>query len=174
VDIKGAAVDAPGGLITDEARAMVGAEVSRRTGAVIRREFQRWAAAVGDRNPLYFDAAHARRHGYRDVIAPPLYLPVATLGVVDLDELRPDGVPEGFLGSVPLPHTLRLMAGGETYEFLEPAYSGDQVTAVRRVRAMEQKTGRSGPFVVVLTETTYAREDGTVLSRATDTMLALP
>src|SRR5690242_11409478 len=96
-------------LIGDDARALIGAELFRRRGTVVRREFQRWAAAVGDRNPLYFDGEFARAHGYRDVIAPPLFLPVVTLGVADLGALRPDGVPGGFLGAVPLPHTPRLM-----------------------------------------------------------------
>ncbi|MFI7589715.1 MaoC family dehydratase N-terminal domain-containing protein [Spongisporangium articulatum] len=174
MDIKGAAAVAAPELVPDAARATVGTVVSRRSGPVIAREFQRWAAAVGDRNPLYFDAEFAGRHGYRDIVAPPLFLPVAVLGVVDVEQLRPDGVPAGFLGTVPLPHTPRLMAGGESWEFGEPAHPGDQVTAVRRIRSVEQKAGRSGAFVVVVAETVYTRGDGALLARATDTVLALP
>ena len=74
-------------LIPDEARAMIGRETGRASGRVVKQEFQRWAAAVKDRNPLYFDAGFARAHGYRDVVAPPLYVQYVTLGVTDLTTL---------------------------------------------------------------------------------------
>jgi acyl dehydratase len=174
ITLPGVQIKAAADLIVPEARAMVGTEVSRRTGPVIRREFQRWAAAVGDRNPLYFDPEYARAHGYRDVIAPPLFLPVAVLGVVDLETLRPDGVPEGFIGAIPLPHTPRLMAGGDAYEFSRPAYDGDEVTAVRTVASIEQKAGRSGPFVVLVTRTRFLRGAGEELATMSETVLARP
>jgi len=164
-------------LAGPEALAMVGREVSRASGVVVRREFQRWAAAVGDRNPLWFDADHARAHGYRDAVCPPLFLPLAVLGVVHLDELRPDGVPAGFLGMAPLPRTPRLMAGGDAYEFAEPAYDGDEVTAVRTVRSISEKQGRSGPFLAIVSETAFTRREGAdavLLARLVDTVLALP
>ena len=71
-------------LIDDAARAMVGRELDRAEGVVTQREFQRWAAAVGDRNPLYFDREYARAHGYPDLVMPPMYLQHVPAGVVDL------------------------------------------------------------------------------------------
>ena len=58
-------------LIPPQEAAKVGTVVARRTGVVNVKEFQRWAASVKDRNPLYFDPDYARAHGYRDVIARP-------------------------------------------------------------------------------------------------------
>jgi acyl dehydratase len=84
-----------GDLVTDETRAMVGTVTGRAEGRVDKRDFQRWAAAVNDRNPLYFDVGFARACGYRDVIAPPLYVQNSALGVADLGRLRPDGTPGG-------------------------------------------------------------------------------
>jgi acyl dehydratase len=161
-------------LASPEALAMVGREVSRATGVVVRREFQRWAAAVGDTNPLWFDPEHARAYGYRDAVCPPLFLPLAVLGVVRLSDLRPDGVPEGFLGMAPLPLTPRLMAGGEAYEFLAPAYDGDEVTGVRVVESVTEKQGRTGPFLAIVSRTTFTGRDGTVFLHLTDTVLARP
>lgn len=106
------------------------------------------------------------------MIAPPLFLPVAVLGVVDLAALRPDGVPGGFLGAVPRPRTPRLMAGGEAYEFHRPAYPGDEITAVGTLAWLQQKSGRSGSFVVIETETAFLRADGELLARMTETVLA--
>src|SRR5580693_8527215 len=100
-------------LIPDEARARIGAEGARAQGRVIKLEFQRWAAAVKDRNPLYFDADFARAHGYRDVVMPPMYIGSVTAGVADLDTLRPDGIAGRGPGDVSLPKCPRIMGGGE-------------------------------------------------------------
>ena len=78
-------------LIDPESAAKIGTVVAVATGEVYRRDWQRWAAAVGDHNPLWFDPDYARQHGYRDIICPPLYLQYAILGVAALGDLRPDG-----------------------------------------------------------------------------------
>ncbi|MCP9484474.1 MAG: MaoC family dehydratase N-terminal domain-containing protein [Gaiellaceae bacterium MAG52_C11] len=39
-----------------------------------RDSARRWAAATGDRNPLWHDGDYARRFGYEDSLAPPTIL----------------------------------------------------------------------------------------------------
>jgi acyl dehydratase len=162
-------------LISDAARAMIGSELSTVQGIVVKKEFQRFAAAVRDRNPLYFDAEYARAHGYRDVVMPPMYLSQITVGVADLDDLRPDGIPNANLGKViPLHKTPRRMAGGENVTFHQPIYDGDVITAVRVLEKMEQKSGRSGSFVLSTSRTTYTRADGELVAEATMTTIYRP
>lgn len=67
-------------LIDDESASRVGTVAATAAGEVNRRDWQRWAAAVGDHNPLWFDPEYARAQGYRDIICPPLYLQYAVLG----------------------------------------------------------------------------------------------
>ena len=161
-------------LVPDEARARIGTETDRAQGRVIKREFQRWAAAVKDRNPLYFDAAFARAHGYRDVVAPPLYVQYVTLGVADLDALRPDGTPGGGADDIPLPACPRRMAGGEDWQFHAPVYDGDVITSTRRVADIQEKNGRSGRFVLVTWLSAYTNQDGVVVAEARSSMIARP
>lgn len=163
-----------GSLIPEEARARIGSEIGRADGRVVRQEFQRWAAAVKDRNPLYFDADFARAHGYRDVVMPPMYIGSVTAGVADLDELRPDGIPGRGPGDVSLPKCPRIMGGGESIKFHEPVYDGDMLTSVRVIENIEEKHGRSGPFVLVTTRTTYIRQDGTTVAEAVTSTIARP
>ena len=163
-----------GSLIPEEARARIGSEIGRAQGRVVRQEFQRWAAAVKDRNPLYFDADFARAHGYRDVVMPPMYIGSVTAGVADLDELRPDGIPGRGPGDVSLPKCPRIMGGGESIKFHEPVYDGDMLTSVRVIENIEEKHGRSGPFVLVTTRTTYIRQDGTTVAEAVTSTIARP
>ena len=142
-----------GSLIPEEARARVGSEISRAQGQVVKQDFQRWAASVKDRNPLYFDADFAR---------------------ADLDTLRPDGIPGRGPGDISLPRAPRIMGGGETILFHEPVYDGDTLTTVRVFENIEEKHGRSGPFVLVTMRTTYIRQDGITVAEAVTSTIARP
>jgi acyl dehydratase len=166
--------DVDDSLIGDEARSFIGTVIERGEGRVVRKEFQRWAAAVKDRNPLYFDADYARAQGYRDVIAPPLYFQYATTGVADLDQLRPDGIPLSGAGDIPLPKCPRRLAGGQDIVFHEPLYDGDVVTVERTVTGLQQKQGRSGSFVVISMTTTYTRQDGAPVAEIHASTIARP
>jgi acyl dehydratase len=151
-------------LVTDEARAMIGTITGRRAGTVSLKEAQRWAAAVGDRNPIYFDDEAARAAGYRGIVTPPLFLPCVLLGVVHVDELREDGIAAGRRGGIPL-KVSRTLHGGEETEFFLPVYPGDTITGESRIAAIEEKEGSRGPFVLTTTETVYTNQDGEVVAR---------
>jgi acyl dehydratase len=163
-------------LVNDRAQAMVGRKVAVGAGRVVKKDFQRWAAAVNDRNPLYFDDEFARAYGYREAVMPPLYLPQVTLGVVDLDQLRPDGIApgSGTSGLIPLPKCSRWMAGGESTTFHEPVYDGDEIISKRVLESIVEKNGRSGAFVLITTTTSYRRQDGRLVASSTTTTIARP
>lgn len=158
-------------LITPEAKAMIGKQVGLQTGIVYPKEAQRFAAAVGDLNPLYFDDETARAQGYRGVIAPPMFLPQILQGVTRLDAVREDGVPLEGGSDIPL-RAERLMAGGEEYEFLAPIYPGDSITAQTHIQNIEEKSGRSGRFVLITRETQYTNQDGTVVAKGRFSLIA--
>jgi acyl dehydratase len=150
-------------LITDEARAMIGMVTRKRTGVVSLLEAQRWAAAVGDRNPIYFDDEAAKEAGYRGIVTPPLFLPCVTLGIVDLEQLRVDGAARD--ARLPL-KVSRSMAGGEESEFYAPVYPGDTITTESRIIAIHEKSGSKGPFVLTTTETTYTNQHNEVVGKS--------
>lgn len=161
-------------LVPPEAAAQVGTVVARATGEVVRRDWQRWAVAVGDLNPLWFDPDHARACGHADVVAPPLYLQYAVLGVTPLDRLRPDGSSGASSGDLAFPDAPRRMAGGESTTFHRSCGHGDVVTMERRVESITQKQGRSGPFVLVTWRTTYTDQRDELVAEATTSMIARP
>jgi acyl dehydratase len=158
------------GLIQPEATAAIGRTVEQRTGTVFKKEFQRWAAAVGDLNPLYFDEEVARAHGYRDVIMPPMFLGHVTSTFVLLSALRPDGTAERGTVDIPLP--ARRMAGGEETEFYAPIFAGDVVSSTRRLAGLQEKHGRSGDFVLVNWETTYLNQDEEQVAKTVNLVIA--
>lgn len=161
-------------LIDPESAARVGTVVATASGEVNKRDWQRWAAAVDDHNPLWFDAYYARTHGYRDVICPPLFLQYAVLGVSALGDLRPDGSSGAVTGSLAFPRAPRRMAGGESTTFHGPAYHRDQIELVRSVASMVEKEGRSGRFVLVTWRSEYRNQHRELVAEATMSMIARP
>ena len=159
-------------LIPDEARAMVGQVLGKPMQVeVLRKEIERYAHAVGDENPLYFDSSYAREAGYRDVIAPPLFVETLQREVVPLAELREDGVSKT---SQPIPlKVTRMLAGGEEVDFFQPLYPGDKLTGETRLVSLTEKAGRSGPFVLVVRETTYTNQEGVVAVKIRNTRIFL-
>lgn len=139
-----------------------------------RRDWQRWAAAVGDHNPLWFDPEYARFNGYADVICPPLFLQYSVLGVTALDSLRADGSTGAVSGGLAFPHAPKRMAGGESTTFHGPAYHRDVIHMVRSVESITEKSGRSGRFVLVTWRTGYRNQHDELLADATMSMIARP
>ncbi len=161
-------------LIDAETAARVGTVAATATGEVIRRDWQRWAAAVGDDNPLWFDPDYARANGYRDVVCPPLYLQYAILGVSTLSGLRPDGSSGAVSGSLAFPKAPRRMAGGESTTFHLPAYHRDEIEMVRTIESVVEKEGRSGRFVLVTWHTVYRNQHDELVAEASTSMIARP
>lgn len=161
-------------LVDAESASRVGTVAATATGEMNRRDWQRWAASVGDHNPLWFDPDYAKRFGYRDIICPPLYVQYAILGVTALGELRPDGSSGAVSGSLAFPRAPRRMAGGESTTFYLPAYHRDEITMVRTIESIQEKHGRSGSFVLVTWRTVYQNQHVELVAEATTSMIARP
>lgn len=129
-------------------------------GVIDRLWTQRYAVALDDLDPLYFDEAHARAQGYRGIIAPPNYVTTirdeAEPGPAE-GEMRPDGLP---LVAGPPVRGLAAMGGGQQIAFHEPVYCGERIVAEKQVVRVDQQAGRSGPMVIVEEEIRYATSDG--------------
>ena len=134
------------------------------TVPIDRREAQRYAYAVGDENPLYFDEKAAHSAGYRTITVPPLFITHALVRPQPADTLREDGLYEDTT-SVQL-EVSRMMFGGEEWDFIEPVCVGDEITATTRLADLDQKEGSKGPFVRLVRETTFVNQDEQVVARS--------
>jgi acyl dehydratase len=161
-------------LIDAESAAQVGSVAATAFGEVNRRDWQRWAASVGDHNPLWFDADYARAAGYGDIICPPLYLQYCVLPVTSLAGLRPDGSSGAVSGGLAFPQAPKRMAGGESTTFHLPAYHRDEIEMVRTIESIVEKQGRSGRFVLVTWHTSYRNQRQDLVAEATTSMIARP
>jgi acyl dehydratase len=153
------------GLVPPETAALVGEAMGPPASATItRREAQRYARAVGDLDPVYFDEAAAAAAGYDGLVAPPTFVGHAVVDGGELGDLREDGLWRDR-GGLPIRlNVSRTMFGGEEWEFLAPVLVGDTITAQRRFGGAEEKDGRAGPFVLLHYETTFTNQHGAVVA----------
>ncbi|WP_126424927.1 FAS1-like dehydratase domain-containing protein [Brevibacillus marinus] len=142
-------------------------------GEVTALTIRRYALAVGERNPLYFDREYAQKLGYADIIAPPnLLASIMEWGVGEAEEqLHRDGLSGEFL----LPRHfsgIRVMGGGEEMTFYRPVVAGTHVTLLSEVTDTYTKPGSKGLIAFLVFTNTYRDQNGETLCVCKRTMIA--
>jgi acyl dehydratase len=131
----------------------VGKEWPAVTYQVGREKIKEYATVLGLESPVHFDVGAARAAGYRDVVAPPMFAVVYSgpaLGPALFD-------PEVEMNFAAMVH------GGQTFEWGEPACSGDELTTTARCLSIEEKGGMG--FYVF--ETVTVNQEGAEVVRGT-------
>ncbi|WP_033288571.1 FAS1-like dehydratase domain-containing protein [Amycolatopsis jejuensis] len=154
-------------------RTQAGVAVTRSLGTVTAVLIRRYARAIGESDPLYYDSEYARSRGYADVVAPPNL--VTAVSVWDegdaTDDLRADGTPaEIHLHGLPT-SGVRVMGGGEDMEFHAPVTAGTTLQERSTLVDAELREGRSGPLIVVRYRDDYLDDDGRVYVTTTRKVL---
>lgn len=153
-------------------------EIARRPeqvkvlGEVTALMFQRYAIAVGDLNPIYFDDGAARAAGHPGVVAPPNFL-TSVLGWEpgpSEPDLLEDGTEAGILA--PEIHGLRLMGGGHELTFGRPVRPGDVVTARRKLVDLYQREAKFGILIFSVSDIVYTDQRGERLVTCRETVIA--
>ena len=104
---------------------------------------------LGERNPIYRDAAVARANGYSAVPAPPTYL-------FCLEMMESDN-PFEFLTELKI-DLARVLHGEQSFQYRAPVVVGDTLTFSSRVTSVTDKKGRAMTLIVV--ETAVTNQDG--------------
>jgi acyl dehydratase len=104
---------------------------------------------LGERNPIYRDAAVARTNGYSAVPAPPTYL--FCLEMMDSDN------PFEFLTELKI-DLARVLHGEQSFLYRAPVVVGDTLTFSSRVASVADKKG--GAMTLIVVETAVTNQDG--------------
>jgi acyl dehydratase len=155
--------------LTAEIMALVGTQSPGRRGMFTANGIEKFAAAIDDRNPLYFDRAAARAAGYADVIAPPLYAAAATRPIPFRDGLLNDGqydsaAPPG------LTH-LQTMLAGQNWELIRSPVAGEEAIETFSTTSITERQGSTGNIVFVDKEATITTLSGELIQRYTNVLI---
>ena len=113
-------------------------------------EIRRYALAVEDCNPLWFDHEYAKKTRWGDIIAPPTFM--HTCGGGSALHIHVPGTDDWPHGS--------LFAGSE-FEFYLPIRVGDKIRPKSKLYDVVEKGGQFvGPMVLVTAETTFTNQNG--------------
>jgi len=156
-------------MLAEQVMKLVGKTGDDIVMEVEKGAIKRYADAVGDYNPLYWDEEYARKSGFDAIVAPPGFFgwPVRWDGpmpiLVPLMAEMVDTIIKAGYGS--------LLDGGIDYEFLCPVRAGDVLTAIPRIASITEREGKSGKIVFSVIETTYTNQDDELVAKTRQTVI---
>lgn len=145
-----------GSVITDEMRGFIGAVSPPVTYRVSHREIARFNAAIrGELPPVESDPDP--NEGGAPIEANSLILRSFITAPFD------PPFPEPF-------HDV--LDGGSKFNLHRPVVAGDEITAVRKMVDIFEKSGRFGPMLFKITEVSYTASDGELVASQTSTSIS--
>ncbi len=131
----------------------VGKQFPATTYAVGREKIKEYALAVGETNPLHLDHEAARKAGYADVVAPPMFAVVFK---------SPAMAPAIFDHDVGMNFAL-MVHGGQEFRWGPLVIAGDEIETTVTVKSIDERDGKG--FYVF--ESVSRNQDGQEVVRAT-------
>jgi acyl dehydratase len=115
--------------------------------AVGREKIREYATAVGETNPLHHDVAVARKEGYADVVAPPMFAVVYSSAAIGQALFDPEiGI-----------RFDRLLHGGQEFRWGPLVVAGDEITTSVTLKEISRRAGMA--FYVFESVSTNQRGD---------------
>jgi acyl dehydratase len=130
-------------------KSQVGREFPAMAVEISAKEIARFAAAIGDTDPVYRDLGAARAAGHTGIPLPPTY------GSFLLDD-RPD--PHGNLALLGI-DLRKLLHAEQSFQYHAPVFAGDRLTLTDRVADHYLKKSGTLEFVVLDCEARKANGD---------------
>jgi acyl dehydratase len=141
-------------------RSVIGREFPTVSVTVELDAVRRFARAIGETSPVFFDDAVARAQGYRGVPIPPTYVFCLKHAVSSPDGvLRSLGV-EGESG--------KLLHAEQSFEYVTPICAGDRLSFHERVADVYEKKGGALVFIILETLVNDADERRVAVIRHTE------
>jgi acyl dehydratase len=123
-----------------------------------REKIAEFATALGDPDPVYRDPAAARAAGHADVIAPPTFAIVLSLGAGNVVVEDPD---------VGIDYS-RVVHGEQRFTHHRPIRAGDRLVATASIDAVRSVAGND----LLTTRVDLATEDGEPVCTTTSMLVA--
>lgn len=135
-------------LIPADFRALIGKETEPGPETIVEAgHVRRFAEAIGDDNPIYYDAGAAGPEG---IVAPPTFFTAVGMNWVS--------EPKWTWGTVSL-------AAGRTAIYERPIRVGDRLRSTVKLLDIYTRPGRNGPLVFTVQEATVRDATGAVVVR---------
>ena len=117
-----------------------------------RASIRKYALAIGDDNPLYYDQEYASKTRYGGIIAPP------TMVCETWHHMGGELAESGAPANRPVLEFGAEIRGGNEYTFLRPLRPEDVLTAHWKVSDIREREGKTGKLIILQYEMTYTNQ----------------
>jgi acyl dehydratase len=152
-------------MLPEEMAGFVGKSIGVVVCEVEKSSIKRFADAVEETNPLYYDEDYAAKSKYGSIIAPPGFfgwpvkLPRGATFMRPTDISDPPETTEAMRVALAKVGYANVLDGGIEYEFFVPVRAGDMLTAKSIVKEIREREGKTGKMAFVIIETTYHNQN---------------
>lgn len=136
---------------------------------------QRFALAVGDLNPIYFDPVAAQAAGLPGLVAPPLFITSQNSWEAGppTEELAFDGVnPKRFPGAISSERTT--LGGSQEVEFRRPVLLGETLEVSVEQKESYEREASQGTLRIFVIEARFTDSAGELVAVARDSVITAP
>jgi acyl dehydratase len=123
-----------------------------------REKIREFAAAIGDGNPAYTDVEAARALGHRDLVAPPTFAIVLSMGASHLVVTDP---------ALGLDYS-RVVHGEQQFSYTRPIVAGDELSVIVTVEKIRSVAGND----IITTRGDIVTADGEAVCSAFSTLVS--
>jgi len=164
-------------MLPEEIAKFIGKSIGTVICEVEEGSIKRFADAVGETNPLYWDEEHAGKSRYGSIIAPPGFfgwpakLPRGMTFQRPTDISDPPEATEAMRAALAKAGYWRVVDGGIEYEFFQPVKAGDVLTAKSTIQDIREREGKTGKMTFIIIETAYYNQNNELAARARATAI---
>ena len=151
-------------MVPDSLKQYIGKVDPPHLREVEKGAIRRYADAVGDNNPLYYDEEYAKNSRYGCIIAPPGFFGWAKKTISSSEGLI------GLIGAMIEAGYAGILDGGMAYDFFLPVRAGDTLVGSPKVADIALKEGKT-KMMILRFETSYTNQNGDIVAKSYQTLI---
>lgn len=151
-------------MVPDSLKQYIGKVDPPHLREVEKGAIRRYADAVGDDNPLYYDEEYARKSRYGCIIAPPGFFGWAKKTISSSEGLI------GLIGAMIEAGYAGILDGGMAYDFYLPVRVGDTIVVSPKVADIALKEGKT-KMMIIRFEASYTNQNGDLVAKSYQTLI---
>ena len=152
-------------MLPEEIIKFIGKAEDSRLFEVERGAIRRYADAVDDQNPLYWDEEYARNSSHGSIIAPPGFFGWPTKWARGSTFPVFSEVMTELLAGLAEAGYSQTIDGSIEYEFFCPVRGGDTLSASSVIKDIKEREDKTGKAVFVIMETTYTNQNSDLVAK---------
>jgi len=151
-------------MVPDSLKQYIGKVDPPHLREVEKGAIRRYADAVGDDNPLYYDEEYAKNTKYGGIISPPGFFGWAKKTISSSEGLI------GLIGAMIEAGYAGILDGGMAYDFYLPVRVGDTLVGSPKVADIALKEGKT-KMMILRFETSYTNQNGDLVAKSYQTLI---